>query len=66
MVETAVANFIDNVKGNSFFTEPTLQEISQTAGPSYQFALGFNFIPAEKKAADAKTAAGAPAAPPAK
>jgi type IV pilus assembly protein PilN len=64
----AVANFIDNVKGNALFTEPTLQDISQTAGPSYSFVLGFNYVsPEAKKAAEEQKGAGAkPAAPPAK
>lgn len=57
----AVANFIDNVKGNQYFTEPTLQDISQVAGPAYSFQLGFNFQSPEKKAAADAAATAAPA-----
>ncbi len=58
----AIANFIDNVKGNPFFSEPSLQDISQTGGPSYAFSLGFNFSAVEKKTSEAgSTGARAPA-----
>jgi len=64
----AIANFIDNVKGNQYFSEPNLQDISQTVGPSYEFQLTFTFqLPDAKKPVEAPAAKPAPKpAPPKK